>query len=156
MDVQIKTMPEQRVGTVRHVGPYSEIGEAFGRLGDIAGKAGLFSRPEAAMIALYYDDPQSTPPDQLRSDAGVVVAPDVALPEGLGEQRIAAGDYASTTHVGPYEQLGDTWARFMGEWLPASGRRIGDGVSYEVYHNTPMDTPKEQLRTEIRIPLASA
>jgi hypothetical protein len=23
-----------------------------------------------------------------------------------------------------------------------------------VYHNTPMDTPKEQLRTEIRIPLA--
>jgi effector-binding domain-containing protein len=27
-------------------------------------------------------------------------------------------------------------------------------VSYEVYHNTPMDTPKEQLRTEIRIPLA--
>ena len=58
-------------------------------------------------------------------------------------------------HIGPYEQLGDTWARFMGEWLPASGRRIGDGVSYEVYHNTPMDTPKEQLRTEIRIPLAS-
>ena len=39
------------------------------------------------------------------------------------------------------EQLGDTWARFMGEWLPASGRRMNGGVSYEVYHNTPMDTP---------------
>jgi hypothetical protein len=25
-----------------------------------------------------------------------------------------------------------------------------------VYHNTPMDAPKEQLRTEIRIPLADA
>ncbi|MBW8770935.1 MAG: GyrI-like domain-containing protein, partial [Gemmatimonadetes bacterium] len=33
-------------------------------------------------------------------------------------------------HIGPYEQLGDTWARFMGEWLPASGRRMAYGVSY--------------------------
>jgi hypothetical protein len=37
-------------------------------------------------------------------------------------------------------------------------RRVHDGSPmrcYEVCHNTPMDTPKEQLRTELRIPLAS-
>jgi AraC family transcriptional regulator len=118
--------------------------------------ARLFERPGAQMVALFYDDPDTTPAEQLRADAAVVVAPDVALPKGLTEQCIAAGDYASTTHVGPYETLGDTWARFMGEWLPSSGRRIGDGVAYEVYHNTPMDTPKEQLRTELRLPLADA
>ena len=42
-----------------------------------------------------------------------------------------------TLHVGPYEQLGDVWARFLGEWVPASGNRIGDGVSYEIYTNNP-------------------
>jgi AraC family transcriptional regulator len=107
------------------------------------------------MVALFHDDPDTTPADQLRSEAGVVVEEGVPLPDGLTEQKIPAGEYASTIHVGPYEQLGDTWARFMGEWLPASGRRMGPGVSYEIYHNTPMDTPKDQLRTEIRIPLAS-
>ena len=154
MQVEIKQFPALRVGAVRHTGPYIRINGAFAKLGELAAPARLFERPGAQMVALFYDDPDTTPPDQLRSDAAVVVPREVELPSGLTEQRIAAGDYATTTHVGPYEQLGDTWARFMGEWLPASGRRIGDGVSYEVYHNTPMDTPKEQLRTEIRIPLA--
>ena len=153
MQVEIRRYPALRVGTVRHIGPYIQINEAFAKLGELASPARLFERPGAQMVALFYDDPDTTPAEQLQSDAGVVVAPDVELPKGLTEQHIAAGEYASTTHVGPYEQLGDTWARFMGEWLPASGRRMSDGVSYEVYHNTPMDTPKEQLRTEIRIPL---
>ena len=39
MNVEIKHMPALRVATVRHVGPYSRISEAFGRLGDIAGRA---------------------------------------------------------------------------------------------------------------------
>jgi AraC family transcriptional regulator len=83
-----------------------------------------------------------------------VVPPDVALPAGLVEQRIPGGRYACAIHVGPYEQLGDTWARFMGEWLPRSGHRIADGPCYEVYLNDPTTTPKPELRTEMRIPLA--
>ena len=142
MDVQVIERPALRVGALRHNGPYQEIGQTFRRLGDIAGGAGLFAQPGAAMLAIYYDDPESTPPDRLRSDAAVAVPEGLALPPGLAEQRVPGGRYVRTLHVGPYEQLGDTWARFMGEWLPASGRRIGDGVSYEVYHNTPMDTPK--------------
>ena len=69
-------------------------------------------------------------------------------------QHIAGGRYAHTVHVGPYEQLGDVWARLLGEWVPASGHRIGDGVSYEIYLNTPGEVPKEQLRTELYVPLA--
>jgi AraC family transcriptional regulator len=154
MNVEITRYPELRVAAVRHVGPYIRIHEAVARLGELAVPKRLFQRPGTTMVALFHDDVDTTPADQLRSDAGLVVENDVPLPDGLTEQRIPAGEYASTVHVGPYEQLGDAWARFMGEWLPASGRRLGPGVSYEVYHNTPMDTPKEKLRTEIRIPLA--
>src|SRR5262245_12503445 len=90
MDVEIREMPELRVGALRHIGPYNQIGEAFGRLGAIAGAAKLFDKPGAAMVALYHDDPQSTPADQLRSDAGVAVAADAALPPELVEHRVPA------------------------------------------------------------------
>lgn len=106
------------------------------------------------MIALYHDDPESTPADQLRSDAGVAVPADVTLPPELAEQRLPAGRYARTVHVGSYEKLGDTWARFLGEWLPESGERLGTGPSYERYLNDPTGTPKEKLLTEIYVPIA--
>jgi AraC family transcriptional regulator len=67
---------------------------------------------------------------------------------------IPAGRYACATHEGPYTGLGDTWARLMGEWLPRSGHRIGDGVSYEIYRNTPGNAEPHELRTDIYVPLA--
>ncbi len=154
MDVEIKQMPEQRVAAVRHQGPYNQIGEAFGRLGAIAGPAGLFAKPGAAMIALYHDDPEATPVDQLRSDAGVAVTGEAELPKELAEHRLPAGRYAKTVHVGGYDRLGDTWARFLGEWLPESGERLGSGPSYERYVNDPRTTPKDNLLTEIYVPIA--
>ena len=155
MDVEIKMMPELRVGAVHHIGPYNQISTAFERLGQIAGRAGWFADP-VEMVALYHDDPETTPSEQLQSDAAIVLPKNTLLPEGITEIRIPAGEYASALHVGPYEQLGDAWARFMGEWLPASTYRFGGGVSYEVYLNNPMQVPKEQLRTEMRIPITHA
>ena len=153
MNVEIKDLPARRLATVRHTGPYNQVGDAFQRLNTLANEAGLFRYPGAAMLALYHDDPDATPPDQLRSDAGITVSDDVALPSGLAEQRMPAGRYACTVHHGPYDRLGDTWMRFMGEWLPASEHRIGAGASYEIYLNDPMSTPKEKLETEICIPI---
>ena len=152
MNAEIVDRPELRVATVHHQGPYNRVGEAFGRLGTIVGPAGLIG-PGATMLAIYHDDPETTAEAELRSDAGIVVPDDVPLPQGLAEIRIPAGRYASATHIGPYEGLGDAWARLMGEWLPRSGQRVGDGVSYEIYRNTPADTPKEKLRTELFVPL---
>lgn len=153
MEVVIKQMPELRVATMKHVGPYNRIGEAFARLGQIAGPTGLFG-PASVMLGIYHDDPETTPAPELRSEAAVTITPEARVPQGLDERRIAAGPYACATHVGPYEQLGDAWARLMGEWLAGSGRRMSDGVSYEVYRNSPADTPKEKLVTELYIPLA--
>jgi AraC family transcriptional regulator len=154
MDVQIKNMPELHVATIRHIGPYNQIPQAFARLGEVAARSNLFG-PETAMLAIYHDDPETTPPAELRSDAALVIAADAKVPQGLGEERLPGGRYACTTHVGPYEALGDVWARFMGEWLPRSGHRMTEGKSYEIYRNTPADVPKEKLVTELYIPLAS-
>lgn len=153
MNVQIEARPELRVATVRHVGPYNRISSAFARLGEIAGASGLIGAA-SEMLAIYHDDPETTPEGELRSDAALVVRPDALLPESLGEQRLPAGPYARTVHVGPYEQLGDAWGRLMGEWLPSSGHRVGEGSSYEIYRNTPAEVPPEELVTELYVPLA--
>jgi AraC family transcriptional regulator len=153
MNVEIKEMPARRVGAVRHVGPYHEIGRAFSRLGEIAGPAGLFAQPGAAMIGIYHDNPDSTPPEALRSDAGIFLPENIPLPAGLSEQQVPSGRYATTLHVGPYERLGDAW-RLMREWLPANGHHPGRGVSYEIYLNDPTKVPKAELKTQLYIPIA--
>lgn len=157
MVVEIKQFPERRVAAVRHVGPYHLIGQAFAKLGQIAGPAGLFGRPGAEMVGLYHDPTGSVPADRLRSDAGVVLPPGVPVPAGLTEERVGAGTFACTVHQGGYETLGATWGALLSQWLPASGRRLGSGPSLEIYRNTMMDTPNPaDLRTEICIPLEDA
>ena len=153
MNVEILQRPELRVASVRHIGPYNQITGAFERLGELVAKSQLTPEP-GGLIAIFHDDPDAAPSAELRSDAGVVIPNDAALPPELTEQRLPGGRYARTTHIGPYELLGDEWARFIGEWLPTSGQELGPGVSYELYRNTPMEVPKEELHTDLYLPLA--
>jgi AraC family transcriptional regulator len=151
MAVQITTEAEKRVAAVSHRGPYDTISEAFERLHQLTESARLAG---TALVGIYYDDPKAKPAAELRSDAGVVVPEGVALPAGLTEVRLPAGRYARTTHIGPYQGLGDAWARLMGAWLQESGERSGNGPRYERYLNTPMNAKPEELKTELYLSLA--
>ncbi len=153
MDVTIHLLEPLRVGSLLHVGPYHEIGPAFEKLAGIAGQAGLFGQPGVAMLGIYHDDPNTTPPNELRSHAAATVPEGTPVPEGLEEMVVPAGRYACYTHVGPYEGLPGAWQRLVGEWLPESGETWGTGASLERYLNDPGQVPPEQLRTELRIPL---
>lgn len=154
MDVAIEHLPPLRLGTVSHRGPYNQIGKAFEKLGQIAGPSGLFAHPGAAMIATYHDDPDTTPLDELRSEAGIIVPEGVLLPAALEEVHLRGGDYARYTHIGSFEGLPSAWQRLMGEWVPASGRRLADSPSFEIYRSDMRTTPKDELRTDIYVPLA--
>jgi len=152
MNVTIEALSELRVAGVRHVGPYSEVGEAFGRLTALAGPAGLL-RPDAYLLAVFLDDPQKVPTAELRSDACVTLVSSSPLPEGLTETRIAAGRYARATHVGPFSGLPGAWSRLISEWLPESGERLDTRRRFEVYRTVDMSRP-EDLVTELHLPLA--
>ena len=149
MDVTIVTQPDLRIAGIRHIGPYHEIGREFARLG------GMFKGPPPAgsqMVALFHDDPGVTPPDQLRSDAALILPGNAPSPSGLIEQHIPAGRYAKAIHKGGYEGLPTTWAALKNDWLPKSGHKMGH-PSYEVYVNNPLTTEKSQLLTEIYLRL---
>ena len=150
MDVRIKQQPEVRVGTVRHIGPYEKIPQAFERLGAVM--SGAKRPPNAQLIALYHDDPQTTAADRLRSDAALTFPAGTNVPTGLIERRLAAGKYASTIHVGAYDGLGKAWATLKQE-VAARGMRPTGAVSYEVYLNDPTNAAPGELRTELFMPV---
>jgi len=148
MEVTIVEQSELRIGAIRHIGPYNMIGDAFGRLGGILKGA---SPAGTQMIALYHDDPDTTAPQQLRSDAGITLPGSTRCPDGLIEQRVPAGKYAKVVHKGSYEGLPEAWGKLKKEWLPANGYK--GTASYEIYVNNPMTTEKSELLTEIYLRL---
>jgi AraC family transcriptional regulator len=154
MHVTIADYPPKRVLAVSHRGPYNTISDAFTRLDGIVRGARILEHDGLELVALYHDDAESVPAADLRADAGLVVPPHVPVPSGLHEVTIPAGKYARALHEGPYQLLGDAWARFMGGWLVQSGHRIGAGPMYERYLNTPGNAAPDALRTELYLSLA--
>ena len=148
MKVEVVERPELRLASVRHVGSYTRISEAFQRLNDLVTAAGL-SNSDTKLVGIYHDDPSTTPEDKLRSDAAITIPAKTKLARGLTELTIPAGRYAHSVHVGPYTGLGEVWGHLRNEWLSRSGEKPGDGMSYEVYRNTPMTAKPHELVTDV-------
>jgi AraC family transcriptional regulator len=152
MDVRIEHVEPIRVAFMRHVGPYNQVGETWGKLMAWAGSRGVFG-PSMRVIGIVHDDPEVTPSERIRYDACLAVAQHVK-PEGeVGVQEIAGGEYAVATHRGPYERLGQTYAHLCGEWAPNSGREFRSAPPFELYRNAPQFTKPDDLLTDIYMPL---
>ena len=104
---------------LRHVGPYSDVGQTFERLAAWVGAHGLFG-PWTQGLGISYDDPEVTPPERLRYDAAFTVPR--AIP-GEGEIQgldLPARDYATAIHKGPYSGLTVAYAGLM-RWCCGTG-----------------------------------
>ena len=154
MNVNLKTLQPMRVAFVRHVGPYASCHLAWDKLCPFMGKEGLLG-PNTLFVGICHDDPDVTPPDKIRYDACVTVDADFQPQGEIGVQTISGGEYAVTTHAGPYEKLNETYAKIMGQWLPRSGRDLRSVPCFEIYLNDPNSTAPEDLLTDIHVPLAS-
>lgn len=152
LEVALTERPALRLAALSHVGPYHRISDAFAHLVQLVAVAGPLA-PDTAMIAIYHDDPETTPPSELRADAAIVLSPEATVPAGVREQRLPAGRFACTIHVGPSTHLGDTWARFLGAWLPHSGQRMRDGVSYELHRAPAPGASPDQAGTALYLPI---
>ncbi len=108
-----------------------------------------------ATLGITPDDYDVVPHEQCRFDAGVILKDGVAIaPTGTVDiQVLPAGRWAVFQHKGPYNTLWQCWNVAYRDWLPRSGKRPRDVPPVEVYLNNVNNTPPEQLRTEILIPI---
>lgn len=150
LDVTIRDEPPAEVAALPHRGPYTEIGRNFAELGRALRQAGLV--PAGPGIAIYYDDPVAIPPGELRSHAGVVVAPGAHLPPGLDRLRWPGGRMAVHVHKGPYQGIASAWDAFY-RWLGASKHMEANAPCFDRYLNGPDEVAPEELLTELCIPL---
>ncbi|UCG86067.1 MAG: AraC family transcriptional regulator [Gemmatimonadota bacterium] len=152
MEVKIERLGPMRVAFIRHIGPYDQCGGAWEKLCAHLGKKGLLG-PDTAYIGLCHDDPDVTPANKVRYDACCTVSDDFAPQGEVGVTVIDGGDYARTTHFGPFDKLNETYARLMGEWLPRSGRECRSAPCLEFYLTDPENTDPEDYITDIYAPL---
>ena len=138
MKVKIEHRKPTRVAFMRHVGPYGEAGATWDKFLPVLGKEGLLGG-DALFIGICHDDPEVTRPDKVRYDACVTVDESFQPSGEIGVQVIAGGDYAVTTHFGPYEKLGDTYAGLLGQWLPRSGRETAPDALFRSVPERPSE-----------------
>ena len=148
MKIDLLDLAPRRYAYLRHLGPYPEIGASFGRMAGIAGSAGLLGTPDALFVGVYFDDPSSTPPERLRSDAGVTVSEGAAIPARLEEGRLAGGRYAKGVHMGSYANMTESWGAFMTS-IDASGAKPRMEPPFELYLSDMGATPEAELVAEL-------
>jgi AraC family transcriptional regulator len=153
VSIEVQDLPELHVAYVRHIGPYHQIGQAFGRLMRWAGPRGLLKFPETRSLAVYRDSPDVTDERKLRSDACITVPEGTKVDGEVGLMTIPGGTFV----VGRYEigadQFGQAWDALMGGWLPDSGYQPDDRMCYEVYLNDPDQHPQKKFIIDICEPI---
>lgn len=138
---------------VRHVGPYDAVpASLFEDLHDWAERHRLVG--PRLWLGIGHDAPVTTPVDKLRFDAALVV-PDPFTPEGhIGCQQLPAGDYAVTTHVGPFATLPAAYAELFPRVMALPGYRLIGLPAVEIYQAALVDTRHRLNQTQICLPVA--
>lgn len=154
MIAQVTQIPPITVVMLRHSGPYDQLAPKFDQLWNWVTANNV---PAQRFIGIYWDNPDETPADRLRSAACVEVPIGYQMPHAGGlpleSAQIAGGNYATTRYVGPYEEMEPVWTAFT-KWIEETlKRQIGANPAFEVYVNDPSDTPPDQLITELYMPV---
>jgi AraC family transcriptional regulator len=150
--VAIETLPATRCASVAHTGAYMQIDQAMERL-FTALAAQKMMAPDQAMRAVFFDDPDLTPVEALRSRACSPVAEDRPLAPPLEETILRGGLYARLHYRGPYADMKGAYRWLLGVWLPQSGYELDDDPIFEAYLNNPQHVAPVDLMTDIHLPL---
>lgn len=154
MSPEIVILEPIKVLFVRRIGNYMQSAQqAWDVLGKFADQHNLAGENTKA-IGIPYDDPRTTPEQQLRYDACLTFEGDFKAEGEIGIQTIEGGRYAVFVHQGQYEGLDKIYNSIFKEWLPASGEKLRELPMFEMYlagGKTGKDTQKYE--TAIFVPI---
>lgn len=71
--------------------------------------------------------------------------------QGVKAYTLEGGNFAKTTHKGPYEECGPAYEGLF-KWIAENGKAVS-GPTREVYLNDPLEVKPEEILTEIYAPI---
>ncbi len=151
-EVVIAPLDFRTCASVHHSGNYMEINHAMGTLFGALAEQQILSE-DSIMMAVFLDDPDTTPVDQLRSCACSPIGRDTELAPPLERLDIFQGNYAKLLYTGPYADMKDAYRWLYGTWLPNSNYEVADAPGVELYLNNPQEVPASELQSLLCLPL---
>ena len=154
MNVKLVERKEVRVAYLRYTGPYGEGISRFWQqevypwmvTNDMLGKP---------RYGVSHDDPGITAAEQCRYDACVEVQDDVVITAPALITTIPGGRYAMLAFKDKVEEIGDSWAALLRDWLPTSGLQLDARPSFEYYPiDASYDPETGVFECEIHIPVS--
>lgn len=133
-EVTIERMDKTRIAYIRYVGPYAGDAKLFeGLFGRLCAWAGPRGVDMGTTYIVYHDAPGVTDEQKLRLDVCVPIAGNVAVSGEVCETTLDGGTYAVGHFVLGTDEYSAAWAYMYSDWLPGSGYRPADAVSFERY-----------------------
>lgn len=151
MKVEVVDLPARHLAGLWHRGPYERIRTTFATLFPRLEALGLDQLPDSTLVAVYYDDPDVTPTEELRSFAAVTITE--GTPTGdLHEVRLPGGRFLRGAFIGPHDQIPEAWTK-LGEHLTQGHHTLRAAASFEIYAGSDDGAPPDQDRTDLHFPI---
>jgi AraC family transcriptional regulator len=147
MKVDVSMIEAMTAASILKPGPYEKVGETMDELWQWVRDKGIEVTGPA--FGVYYDNPETTPPESTRFEAGVPVPEGT---EGDDEAGVVVKTWgprlaAKALFTGPYDRVGPAYGA-LGAWIQQNGYRMA-GPAIEVYLNDPSQVPPESLQTQL-------
>ena len=132
---KIEARKSANLAYIEHKGPYGEVPweDYIGRLYGWAKDQKVM--PGFHPMAIYYDEPQKTPPEESRSDIGITFKGRAEERAGVKTRKMPAMKVAAISHKGPGSEFKNTYTKLT-EWINKKGYTIS-GPPIEVYSKKP-------------------
>ena len=131
MNIQIETLPNYRIAYVRQVGPYGPANiQAMETLKKWARENDLIE--SSTILGIPQDHPETTPPENCRYDACIVISWDYQIDHSICEGELSGGNYAVFKIRHTAEDIQRAWTEIF-PVLHNSGYQIDNKPIVERY-----------------------
>jgi AraC family transcriptional regulator len=158
MEVKIQDFPAITVAYVRHIGQFKGNDDlfsgAFEKLCDWAYPHGLINN-QTLFLAAYYDDPQITSEDKMRTDICLSIPDNIEPAGSINKEVFPAGKYAvARIEAKTTEDFEKGWNELYRVWLLKSGHEeSNDRPCLEIYRNDPKKDRSGKYIVDICVPI---
>ena len=153
---EIKSLPATRILYLTHYGSYQSSGlvDCWDALIEYADQHQLLQE-DTKYLGEMLDDEEITKDENCRYNAAITLPPDaeVEVTGFFATKEIASGQYACFMYKGDYSKMDAIYEQIYLHWIVKNEFEIGNLPILEFYLSDEDTTPREELLTEIYIPI---